>query len=169
MGIIDAQYKRIKLTARDKRLIQQQHFTATTPGSIVHDFDALLDYVYAHPLPVTAMQQLPLRLLPEISALHWGRYNRPCAPTSRSGNHFCRCPPKRPCATASIFSKSRWGRTCGGEWRCRRHPRWMNWRSSSWMSTRSTATTCIAFPIKTGMASCATSTIRIWKKPPGQV
>jgi len=59
----------MKFTARDKRLLRRQHFTAITPGPIVHDFDALLDYVHAHPLPVTAMQQLPLRALPEINLI----------------------------------------------------------------------------------------------------
>jgi len=73
MGIINDQYKRIPFKARHKRLLQQQPFTATTPGPIVHDFDALLDYVYARPLPVTGTQQLPLRVLPEINA----RLHRP--------------------------------------------------------------------------------------------
>jgi hypothetical protein len=69
MGIINDHYKRIPFKARHKRLLKQQLFTATTPGPIVHDFDALLDYVYTHPLAVTGMQQLPLRTLPEINAL----------------------------------------------------------------------------------------------------
>lgn len=73
MGIMNTLFKKMKFTARDKRLIQRQNFTATTPGPIVHDFDALLEYVHARPLPVTGTQQLPLRVLPEINA----RLHRP--------------------------------------------------------------------------------------------
>mgnify|MGYP000021925516 CR=1 FL=1 len=73
MGIMTDQYKRIPFTSRHKRLMKQQLFTATTPGPIVYDFNALLDYVHAHPLPVTGTQQLPLRTLPEINA----RLHRP--------------------------------------------------------------------------------------------
>lgn len=67
MGITNDPYKRIPFTARHKRLMKQQHFTAITPGPIVHDFAALLEYVHAQPLPVTGAQQLPLRALPEIN------------------------------------------------------------------------------------------------------
>jgi hypothetical protein len=71
--MMNAQYNTLSFTGKHKRLMQRQPFTATTPGPIVHDFDVLLEYVHACPLPVTGTQQLPLRTLPEINA----RLHRP--------------------------------------------------------------------------------------------
>jgi hypothetical protein len=60
--------KKPSLTPRKKRLLRQQEITSVAPGTIVHDFDAMLAYVRERPLRVTGTHQLPLRSLSEINA-----------------------------------------------------------------------------------------------------
>ena len=60
--------EKITFSAPHRRLLQQQPITALTPGSIVHDFAALLEYVRATSVRVTGTQQLPLHALAEINA-----------------------------------------------------------------------------------------------------
>ena len=65
-GIYDS---KIKFTRADARRLRKQRITETEPGPIVHDFDALLDYVRGRRLRVTKSQQLlPLGSLAEINA-----------------------------------------------------------------------------------------------------
>ena len=40
----------------------------SSPGTILHDFDALLDYITERDVRVTAARQLPLRALPQINS-----------------------------------------------------------------------------------------------------
>lgn len=59
----------IKFSRADGRRLRRQQITETEPGPIVHDFDALLDYVRERRLRVTQRQhQLPLSALAEINA-----------------------------------------------------------------------------------------------------
>jgi hypothetical protein len=60
---------RIKFTRAHARILRKQNLTETEPGSIVHDFNALLDYVQRRRLRVTSGQhQLSLSSLAEINA-----------------------------------------------------------------------------------------------------
>lgn len=66
LGIYDS---KIKFARADARRLRKQRITETEPGPIVHDFDALLDYVRGRRLRVTKNQQLlPLGSLAEINA-----------------------------------------------------------------------------------------------------
>jgi len=40
----------------------------SSPGTVLHDFEAFLTFIKEQELPVTGMHQLPLRVLPEINA-----------------------------------------------------------------------------------------------------
>lgn len=58
----------LSLTRRYKRLLRKLTITMDAPGTILHDFDAILTYVKEQRLRVTGTHQLPLRSLAEINA-----------------------------------------------------------------------------------------------------
>jgi hypothetical protein len=56
-------------TAEDEEVLEQTTIDRTgRPGSVLHDFEVMLDYVRERDLRVTGSHQLPLRALPEINA-----------------------------------------------------------------------------------------------------
>lgn len=59
--------KGLKLTPEHKRLLQSLTFDEHGPGTILHDFEALLSFIKEKELPVTPAQQLPLRSVTEIN------------------------------------------------------------------------------------------------------
>jgi hypothetical protein len=59
--------KRLKLSSKHKRVLRKLVIGESGPGTILRDFEALLEYLREHELPVTGTHQLPLRVLPEIN------------------------------------------------------------------------------------------------------
>ncbi len=58
-----------ELTTQHKHILRESALDENTPGTILHDFKALMEYLRAEPLTLTNKQrQLPLRSLPEINA-----------------------------------------------------------------------------------------------------
>ena len=60
--------EKIKFSAKHKRLLQALVIDESGPGTILHDFEALLRFLAEREMPVTGAHQLPLRVLPEINA-----------------------------------------------------------------------------------------------------
>jgi hypothetical protein len=61
--------EKFAFSPRDQRVLRQAEISYSGPGTILHDFDALLGYVREGSPQVTRGGQLPLRALPEINAL----------------------------------------------------------------------------------------------------
>jgi hypothetical protein len=59
--------KRLKLSSKHKRALQNLVIGESGPGTILRDFGTLLAYLRERELPVTGKHQLPLRVLPEIN------------------------------------------------------------------------------------------------------
>ncbi len=59
----------IEFLPEHERTIQGLLIGKSGPGTILHDFEALLTFLKGRELPVTSKQQLPLRVLHEINAL----------------------------------------------------------------------------------------------------
>jgi hypothetical protein len=59
----------IEFLPEHERTIQVLLIGESGPGTILHDFEALLTFLKGRELPVTSKQQLPLRVLHEINAL----------------------------------------------------------------------------------------------------
>ena len=57
-----------KFTPKHERVLRDLTINESGPGTVLHDFGALLMFVKERELPVTPMHQLPLRVLPEINA-----------------------------------------------------------------------------------------------------
>ena len=60
--------KKPKFSPEHKQLLRSLTIDETGPGTILHDFDALLAFIREQAFPVTGMHQLPRRTLPEINA-----------------------------------------------------------------------------------------------------
>jgi hypothetical protein len=60
--------KKLKFSPEHKRLLRSLTIDESGPGTILHDFDALLAFIGRQELTVTPMHQLPRRTLPEINA-----------------------------------------------------------------------------------------------------
>jgi hypothetical protein len=60
--------KDIKFTPQYKRLLRNTVIDETSPGTILHDFDALLAFLAENETLATGTHQLSLRALPEINA-----------------------------------------------------------------------------------------------------
>lgn len=56
-----------ELTPRHERLLRKLTIDDDGPGTILHDFDALLTYISEREMSVTPMHQLRRRMLPEIN------------------------------------------------------------------------------------------------------
>jgi hypothetical protein len=57
-----------RFSPKHKRLLRHTVIDESGPGTILHDFDALLAFIGEQEFPVTGMHQLPRRTLPEINA-----------------------------------------------------------------------------------------------------
>jgi len=57
-----------RFSAEHKQLLRGLVIDESGPGTILHDFDALLAFIGEQEFPVTPMHQLPRRTLPEINA-----------------------------------------------------------------------------------------------------
>jgi hypothetical protein len=69
-----ATMKRLKLTKDQERCLREQVIDANHPGSILHDFGMLLDYVGSHDLKTAGKYSLlPISVLSELD----GRLRRP--------------------------------------------------------------------------------------------
>ena len=60
--------KDIKFSPQYKRLLRDTVIDQTGPGTILHDFDALLAFLAENETPATGTHQLPLRALSQINA-----------------------------------------------------------------------------------------------------
>ncbi len=58
----------LRFTSKHERVLRNLTIDASGPGTVLHDFDAFLDFVKDQELPVTPMHQLRRRFLPEINA-----------------------------------------------------------------------------------------------------
>jgi hypothetical protein len=58
----------IEFSSEHKRALQELTFQESSPGTILRDFEALLDFLREGELSITGTHQLPLRVLPEINA-----------------------------------------------------------------------------------------------------
>jgi hypothetical protein len=58
----------LKLSPEHKQVLRNLSIDETHPGTILHDFDAMLNFLRESPLPLTAGHQLPLRALSEINS-----------------------------------------------------------------------------------------------------
>lgn len=61
-------YKQIQFLPEHERVLQDLVIDESGPGTILHDFEALLAFLKERDLLVTSTQQLPLKALPEINA-----------------------------------------------------------------------------------------------------
>jgi hypothetical protein len=61
-------YKQIQFLPEHERVLRDLVIDESGPGTILHDFEALLAFLKERDLPVTGTQQLPLKALPEINA-----------------------------------------------------------------------------------------------------
>jgi len=57
-----------QFSAEHERVLQGLVIGDAGPGTLIHDFEALLSYIRTRDLQVTGKHQLPLRALPEINA-----------------------------------------------------------------------------------------------------
>ena len=57
-----------KFSSKHKQVLRDLGIGESGPGTILRDFEMLLDYIRERDLPVTGKYQLPLRVLPEINA-----------------------------------------------------------------------------------------------------
>ena len=60
--------KRFKFSPKHKQLLQDIVISSDYPGSIIYDFDVLLEYIRDHDIVITGTHLLPIRILPEINA-----------------------------------------------------------------------------------------------------
>ena len=60
--------QKLELSPEHRQLLRDLAISESGPGSILRDFDMLLDYLRERDLPITGRHQLPLRVLPEINA-----------------------------------------------------------------------------------------------------
>jgi hypothetical protein len=60
--------QKLEFSSAHKRMLRELTITADRPGTILHDFEAMLSYLRAKPLRATRGHQLPLRVLPELNA-----------------------------------------------------------------------------------------------------
>lgn len=60
--------ERFKLSPEDKQILKKVVITENGPGTILKDFDMLLDYLRERDLAVAGTHQLPRLVLPEINA-----------------------------------------------------------------------------------------------------
>lgn len=58
----------IEFLSEHKKVLGELTIQESSPGTILRDFEALLDYLKEIDLPITGTHQLPLRVLPEINA-----------------------------------------------------------------------------------------------------
>lgn len=58
----------LSFSAKHKRLLRRLTVDENGPGTVLHDFQAFLDFLAGRETPLTGTLQLPLRLLPEINA-----------------------------------------------------------------------------------------------------
>jgi len=58
-----------KFSRKHRRVLQDLVIDQNGPGTILHDFEAILTFLKDQNLPLTGMHQLPRRVLPEINAL----------------------------------------------------------------------------------------------------
>lgn len=56
-----------KLTSADKQILQQTTVDMNTPGSILHDFEAVLDFVVTKRPSLTKNHQLPMKALAPLN------------------------------------------------------------------------------------------------------
>jgi hypothetical protein len=61
-------FQDIEFSSEHKRVLQELTIQESSPGTILRDFEALLDYLREGDLSITGTHQLPLRVLPEINA-----------------------------------------------------------------------------------------------------
>lgn len=62
------QKQQFHFSSKDEKILRETEIGYSTgPGTILHDFEALLDYVLKRKLRLTNTLQLPLRALPEIN------------------------------------------------------------------------------------------------------
>jgi hypothetical protein len=66
MHILPSQ--KLKFSSKHKQVLQDLVIGESGPGTILRDFEMLLDYLRERDLPVTGKHQLLLRVLPEINA-----------------------------------------------------------------------------------------------------
>jgi hypothetical protein len=57
----------LELTPRHERLLRELSIDDDSPGTILHDFDALLAFIKEREMSITPMHQLRRRMLPEIN------------------------------------------------------------------------------------------------------
>lgn len=60
--------EKIKFTSECERILKECLINESGPGTILHDFDFLFNFLKARDCPLTATHQLPLGLLPEINS-----------------------------------------------------------------------------------------------------
>lgn len=58
----------VEFTAEHEQLLKQTTVDRDGPGTILHDFAGMVDYVHERDMRVTGMHQLPLRALSELNA-----------------------------------------------------------------------------------------------------
>ncbi|MHC1728917.1 MAG: plasmid pRiA4b ORF-3 family protein [Syntrophobacteraceae bacterium] len=60
--------KNIKFSPEQKQVLREIIIDESGPGTILRDFDTLLNFLLEGDLPITVTHQLPIRVLPEINA-----------------------------------------------------------------------------------------------------
>lgn len=66
--MIELLSEKVKLSPEHKQVLQELTIRENSPGTILRDFAAFLDYFREGELSITGKHQLPLRALPEINA-----------------------------------------------------------------------------------------------------
>ncbi len=60
--------RNLECSPEHRKILTETAFTDRSPGTIVEDFEVLLEYLRQGDLPISVTHQLPIRVLPEINA-----------------------------------------------------------------------------------------------------
>jgi len=67
--MVNLSFNKSEFSYEHKRILKDTIITETVPGTILRDFNAILNYLKEKGLPVSGTHQFPRSLLPEINAL----------------------------------------------------------------------------------------------------
>jgi len=67
--MVSLSFKKSEFSYEHKRILKDTIITETGPGTILRDFDAIINYLKEKDLPVSGTHQFPRSLLPEINTL----------------------------------------------------------------------------------------------------